>query len=175
MFAGSNPSHKSKRIGKFSVYDIGHGKKNGSYPVIGEIEAFSAKNPDSIENLCKMLQKEFHNYDFMSNDVAVLDYGDIGVVFAIEHDGNLITKTILLANIVPINIDILPNGNVLYNGFTIIRSGKPGTVDKFEYEITFISDLKTNSISYAKAPKFESAEDAIMYIDRNCLRAPYYE
>lgn len=157
----------SKCIEKFSVHDIGHGKKNGSYTMIGVVDNFSTKNPDSIRNLTKMLKKEFPNYDVESNNVIVFEYGGIGAVSAIERDGNLITKLILLANIIPINAYTLPNGNVLYKGFTIVRSGKPGTDDKFEYEITFISNPKTNSIEkLAGAPKFESADDAIVYIYR---------
>ena len=119
--------NKHKHIDKAAVYGVGHGKKDGSNPVIGILDTSDPNSGmDSV-------------------------------------------------NIVQIKGDTLPNGNVLYNGFTIVRSGKPGTDDKFEYEIVFVSNFKTsNNIGkLLKAPKFNSAEDAIKYIDRNGLRVSY--
>ena len=166
-------NNQPKYIGKYTVYDVGHGKKDGSYPVIGILD--SSDLHSSID-LDKELAERFPNYEITTTGTDMIYHDDIGVIFAIERDGDMITKMIPLVNIVQIKGDTLPNGNVIYNGFTIIRSGKPGTDDKFEYEIGFISNLRTNSFEkLPKAPKFESAEDAIAYIDRKGPECPMSE
>lgn len=160
--------NKTKYIGKYAVYDVGHGKKDGSYPMIGILDPLDLHSGIDLD---KELVERFPNYEITSTGTDMIYHDDIGVIFAIERDDDAITKMIPLVNIVQIKGDTLPNGNVLYKGFTIIRSGKPGTNDKFEYEIAFISNLTTNSIEkLPRAPKFKSAEDAIKYIDSEGLR-----
>ena len=167
----NHPTAPNKPKYKAAVYDVGHGKKDGSYPMIGILDP---SDLHSSIDLDKELEERFPNYEITTTGTDMIYHDDIGVIFAIERDGDMITKMIPLVNIVQIKGDTLPNGNVLYNGFIIIRSGKPGTDDKFEYEIAFISNLKTNSIGkLPKAPKFKSAEDAIKYIDRRGLRVSY--
>lgn len=140
---------------RIAVYKINNGKSEFEYAFYRRID----------NEYTMIMNKGLELFpDLESKDLNVFLHGNTYILAHVVRENGFVDLKPLLSGICN-TVIFHPNGNVTYKDFAIVRSGKLGTTDMYEYSIKIMDQV--NAVLGLQIPVFNDLNAALDYIDKN--------